>query len=704
MQYTITRSIPGRLRVNLTGKVPEHCAVALEETMAAASFVTKCVVYPKAGAVAICYAATEEFTQQQAFDQVLLLLQSMSRQQLAAWQPKDSLALAPRPRHLFSALANMTLWHLLRRVFLPQPAKTVLRIFHAVPFLRLAFASLRAHRLDVPVLDAAAIVMGFLQKDGSGAGNSMYLLNVAEALQDYTQRRSEGSLAQSLLAIPSKARRLEGDVETEVLIADLHQGELVVARTGDAIPVDGEVVSGNAAVNQSSLTGEPLAIMRTVGDTVYAGTALEEGELVIRVTADPQASKVRSICSLVDQADALKSASQKRIESMADKLVPWNFLLAGVVAASTRSLTKTAAALMVDYSCALKLSGSIAAMTAQRESAKRGFIVKGSRYFEAMAEADVLVLDKTGTLTAAEPTVCGVDSYLGEPENEILRFAACLEEHFPHPVARAVVNRAMELGLEHREQHGPVEYVVAHGVASSIDGKRAVIGSEHFVIEDEAVSVDPATLESIHQKAQGASPLFLGIDGVLAGVIYVEDPLKPGVKEALGKLKEQGFERIIMLTGDNESTARRVAELAGIDEFRANLLPEDKHLLVLQMQEEGYRVAMVGDGVNDAPALAAAHVSIAMSGGSAIARETADISLVSDQIEALVDIRMLSRAFMSRMKHGYRFAVGFNSLLLTLGISGVITPQASAFAHNASTIALSAANTRAYLPASSASE
>jgi heavy metal translocating P-type ATPase len=547
-------------------------------------------------------------------------------------------------------------------------------------------------------LDAAAIGMGFLQGNGSSAGRSMYLLHVAEALEDYTQRRSSSSLAQSLMAIPTAARKLDGDLEIEVALDTLVQGDVVVARLGDSIPVDGTVIGGQAAVNQSSLTGEPLAIMRGEGDSVYAGTVVEDGEIRIQITGNPQASKIRSIVTMMEQSDALKSARQKRIESMADKLVPWNFLLAGVVALTTRSISKTAAALMVDYSCALKLSGSIAVMAAQRESAKHGFIVKGSRFFDAMAEADVIVFDKTGTLTAAEPSVCMVESYCEDSPEEILRLAACFEEHFPHPVARAVVNKALEQGLEHRERHAEVEYIIAHGIASSIDGKRAVIGSEHFVLEDEHIAVAPDILEKIHRSANGTSPLLMAIDGVLAGVIYIEDPLKPGTKEVVDQLRALGFKRIIMLTGDNAGAAQKAALAAGVDEFQANLLPEYKHAFVQELQAAGHKVAMIGDGVNDAPALAAAHVSIAMSGGSAVAREAADISLVSDNLGALVELRRLCCALQKRMAAGYRFTIGFNSLLLALGISGLITPQVSSLAHNGSTVALSTLNARSYLP------
>lgn len=694
MRYTIKHEIPGRIRFSLGGKIPEADALALEEAFLSMACVTTCTAYPKAGSLAVAFEAADMVS---ARNDVIDKLATLSVDDLKAWEPADSWALAPRPRHLFTQIANMTVAHFLRKWLLPKPIRTLVNLYHALPFWRDAARSLRAGRLDVPVLDGAAIAMGFAQSTGS-AGSTMFLLNVGEVLEDFTQRRSESSLAQSLLDLPTKARVERDGAECEVDISELSAGDVVIARTGDAIPVDGDVVSGEAAVNQSSLTGEPLAVMRAAGDSVYAGTAVEEGEIRVRVTGNPGESKVRSIVRMMEQAEALKSASQKRIESMADALVPWNFLLAGIVALTTRSLTKTAATLMVDYSCALRLSGSIAVMAAQRESAARGFMVRGSRYFDAMSEADVIIFDKTGTLTQAAPQVTHVEPYDGYTRDEALRLAACLEEHFPHPVARAVVNKALEEGLEHRERHAAVEYIVAHGIASSLDGARVVIGSEHFVLEDEHVQVEPTELERIHEQAHGTSPLFLAVDGILRGVIYIDDPLKDGVAGVVDQLHAEGFKKVIMLTGDNERTAARIAAEAGVDDFRADLLPEDKHRIVCELQEAGYKVVMVGDGVNDSPALSAAHVSIAMSGGSAIAREAADISLVSNDLEAIVELRRLSRVLNKRMKSSYRFIVAFNSALLALGIAGVLTPQMSSALHNGSTVALSASNARAFLP------
>lgn len=698
MRFAIKHEIPGRIRFDLQGKIPEHDAIALEETFLTLPCVTKCVAYPKAGSLSVAFEGTGKAELALARATVVSKLKALTYKEVKTWEPENSLMLAPRPRHLFTQIANMIVFRAMRRWFLPAPLRTAWTIISAIPFWKAALDSLRRGRLDVPVLDGAAIAMGFIQGKPATAGSTIFLLKVGEILEDYTQRRSESSLVRSLLDIPSTATVVEGDIERQVGIAEIKRGDTVVVRLGCQVPADGEVISGEAGVNQSSLTGEPLAIVRKKGDTVYAGTTVEEGEIFIRVAGNPEESKLRSIVSMVEQSEALKSSDQKHIEAMADKLVPWNFLLAGIVALTTRNLTKTAAALMVDYSCALRLSGSIAVMAAQSESAKRGFTVKGSRYFKHMAEADVIVFDKTGTLTQATPSVREATSYNEMPAEEVLRLAACLEEHFPHPVARAVVNEAMKRGLEHRERHADVEYVVAHGIASSINGKRCVIGSEHFVVEDEHVAIAPEELEAIHKKACGTSPLFLAVDNVLWGVLYIEDPLKENVAEVVEELKEVGFKRVIMLTGDNERSARRIAAKTGISEFKADLLPEHKHEIVEQLQAEGHRVVMVGDGVNDSPALAAAHVSIAMSSGSAVAREAADISLVSDDLHSLVELRKLSCILEKRMAQGYRVTIGFNTLLLALGIGGIITPQASSLLHNSATVGISAYNARAFLP------
>ena len=400
--------------------------------------------------------------------------------------------------------------------------------------------------------------------------------------------------------------------------------------------------------------------------------------------------------SLVKNADQYRSPRQTHREELANRIVPWNFLLAGIVALTTRDIVRTSAALMVDYSCGLKLTGSIAVLSAMSQSAKAGFTVKGSKYFDAVEQADAIVFDKTGTLTEATPQVSKVLSLDGSSKDDILRFAACLEEHFPHPVARAVVNAAAKAGLNHRERHAEVEYVVAHGIASSLDGKRVVIGSEHFVVEDERVVITDDQAAVIRDQGNGMSPLYLAVDGALVGVIYIEDPIKPSAAKAVKELRALGFKRLVMLTGDHDHTAERIAKEAGLDEHRANMLPEDKHAFVKQLKDEGYNVMMVGDGVNDAPALALADVGIAMGQGTAVAKEVADITLTDGDLSSLVTLRKLSVELSHRLDSTFRTVLGLNSLFLALGIAGAITPQTSSLAHNASTIALSAASGRGF--------
>lgn len=460
--------------------------------------------------------------------------------------------------------------------------------------------------------------------------------------------------------------------------------------------VDGEVVRGTAMVNQAALTGEPLAVERGVGDNVFSGTAVEDGEIIVRVTADAGETKLRSIVALVEQAESFKSETQSRMEQLADRIVPWNFLLAGAVALTTRSLVKTSAALMVDYSCALKLTGSIAVLAAMSQSAQAGFTVKGSKHFEAMAAADTIVFDKTGTLTEATPNVACVLALDGWNRREVLRLAACLEEHFPHPVARAVVRAAAEKNLRHRERHADVEYLVAHGIASSLDGKRVVIGSEHFVVEDEGVSLTEEQKRRVADETEGLSPLYLAVDGELIGVIGIEDPLKAGVREAIADLRMLGFKRVVMLTGDGERTAARIADAAGVTEYRANLLPEDKYAFVERLKAEGSKVVMVGDGVNDAPALSLADVGIAMGQGTAVAKEVADITLTGGHLSALVTLRTLSAGLTARLNASFKEVIAINSALLAAGIGGLITPQTSSLLHNASTVALSVRNGGTY--------
>lgn len=689
MRYVIEHEVPGRLRLTFADHLDASDALALETSLSSWTGVERVRSYPRICSIAIWY--------RDALARTALLdrLNELSRVQLDAACAQAPTALAPAVPSAARSIIRLVGNHLIRCWLLPPALRAVWAGLHYLGFLRAGLTSLMRHRLDVPVLDATAIGLSFVKRDPKTAASTMFLLDLGEALEDATRERSEHELIRSLMTIPQNARRLEDGEEVTVPAQSLRVGDLIVARTGMPVCVDGVVVRGAAMVNQAALTGEPLAVERMAGDDVFAGTAVEEGEIVIRVGAEPASTKLRSIVNLVEASEQLKNEIQTRREHLADRFVPWNFLLAGLVAATTKSLAKTSAALMVDYSCALRLTSSISVLAAMSQSAHEGMAVKGAKHFEAIAAADTIVFDKTGTLTEATPRVARVLALVPDwTEDEVLRTSACLEEHFPHPVARAVVAAAAARGLEHRERHAEVAYIVAHGIASALDGKRIVIGSRHFVMEDEHVEVAPEAEARINGDLEGLSPLYLAQDGKLVGVLGIEDPLKAGVPEAIVALRSQGIGHIIMLTGDNERTAARIAAEAGITEYRADLLPEDKHAYVEALVARGQRVVMVGDGVNDAPALSAADVGIAMGTGTAIAQEVADVTLAAGGLDAIVRLHALSRSLMGRLDRSFTAVMGINSALLAAGIVGIIRPQTSALLHNGTTIALAAESAR----------
>ena len=690
MRFSIISEIPGRTRLQLAGPVPESDLDALLKLSGDIDGVHKVRVYGRIGQMALEY-------DEQCRAGVLDALGALDAQAIADAKTGYVMQLEPRKNKLVMDLAALVGAHYARRWFLPTPLRAVFVVAGYMTFLRAALRELAQPRLTVPVLDASAIGISFVKRDVDTAGQTMFLLNVGELLEDYTRAMSENELINSLLDVPDKAQKVIGDTEVSVAATELEPGDLVAVRTGMSICIDGVVEQGSAMVNQATLTGEPLAVERSTGDDVFAGTVVEDGSILVRVRANTAQTKLRSIVSLVQTADSLKSEGQSHMEDLANKIVPWNFLLAGLVALTTRSLIKTSAALMVDYSCALKLTGSVAVMTAMSDAAKTGVMVKGAKYFESFAKADTIVFDKTGTLTEAQPRLACVLTTDGWSEDEVLRLSACLEEHFPHPVARAVVNAARERGLEHRERHAAVEYIVAHGIASSIEERRAIIGSAHFVFEDEGARLDSDIKERIESQMQGLSPLYLAVDGTVVGVLGIEDPLKPGVREAIADLHALGVKHVVMLTGDSERTAERIAREAGVDEFKAELLPEDKYAYVERIKSEGRHVAMVGDGVNDSPALGLADVGLAMGGGSDIAKEVADIILTDTDLAAIVRLRRMSQGLIDRLTSSYSKVMLTNSALLALGIAGAITPQTSSLLHNGSTIAYSLGNAKAYL-------
>jgi heavy metal translocating P-type ATPase len=691
MRYTIEHQIPGRVRVCLLGRIPPVDAYALLAIIEEWEEVRACTIYPRTGSLAITHEGA----------------QARLLRKLDGLRPTDIIKRYPTEIQL-SAQAHRferTLWEqiiglLARRVgvrlLLPMPLRFAYQVICALPFLRAALASLLCRRLDVPVLDAAAISSSLIQGKADDAGSTMFLLSIGEMLEDHARDRTQLELIHSLLDVPERVWLVSPDGERLVEADALEPGNRIVVRTGSSIPVDGVVRSGLALVNQNSLTGEPLAIERTVEDTVFAGTVLEEGELVIEVRSTVETTRLRQVVSLVEQSELLRPEGQIRLENLANSFVPWNFLYAGLLLATTRSLERASTALMVDYSCALKLAGSISSLAALREAAHLGITVKGARYLEELAQADVLVFDKTGTLTQTTPKVADVIAFDGWDQREVLRLAACLEEHFPHSVARAVVNEAAAQKLNHREKHARVRYIVAHGIASTLDDKRVVIGSGHFVFEDEGVPYPDKLHRIVDERAAHGSPLFLAVDGKLVGAICIHDPLKPGIANTIARLRAEGFGRIIMLTGDNAATAAHIAREAGITDYRADLLPEEKYAFLEQLRAEGTRVVMVGDGVNDSPALSCADVGIAMSDGAAIAREVANITLGSGDLEMLVRLRRLSTGLAKRMRRSFCWTMFLNTALLALGGVGALQAGTSALIHNGSTVLLSMNSTRPY--------
>lgn len=700
MKYTIEHEIPGRIRITVGGFIPDGDMFAFEELFSQSEDVTSYVIYQRIGSIAFRYGS-KRIRSMEVLDAdreaLIAYLDTLDIKTVIAHRPTYTTAMVPHTNQLLGTLAGMVLGRIITRYFLPVPLRTAWIFFRALSFIRAGLRSLAAGRLDVPVLDAAAVGVSLVKKDYMTASSTMFLLTLGGFLEDYTRQRSKNELIYSLLDVPDSVWRIEGDQEVLVCAGDLETGDIIVVRTGSPLPADGVVIDGEAAVNQSTLTGESLSVIRNAGDDVFAGTAIEEGELVVRVSAPVADARLRSIVSLVEQSESFKSVSQSHTDRLADRIVPWNFLLAGIVFACTRDLEKASAALMVDYSCALKLSGSIAVLTAMSEGAHNGFTVKGSRYFEVMAEADTIVFDKTGTLTTATPVVSNVLAFDGWDRDGVLRLAACLEEHFPHSVARAVVNAAAAAKLNHRERHAAVEYLVAHGIVSELEDKRVIIGSGHFVFEDEGVPIDDDLRKEIDRKVGDASPLFLAVDHLLVGAICIQDPLRPNIAATLQDLRDLGFKRLIMLTGDNKTTAARIAEEAGITEFEADLLPEQKHAYLEKLKADGCKVVMVGDGINDSPALSVADVGIAMGEGAAIAREVADITLASGELSAVADLRRLSSRLFKRMGDSYRFVIALNTALLALGISGVMLPQTSSLMHNGSTVLVSLNNARPYL-------
>ena len=578
--------------------------------------------------------------------------------------------------------------HGLCKVFLPAPLAAAKAAFQSVHFIREGIRCLAKGRLEVPVLDAAAIGISLLRRDIPTASSVMFLLGIGEILEEWTHKKSVADLARSMSLNVEKVWVKQGDTEILTQVREVKEEDIICVHMGNMIPLDGVAVCGEAMVNQASLTGESVPVKKEAGAYVYAGTVLEEGELQIQVKKASGSTKYEKIVFMIEDSERMKSSLEGRASHLADSLVPFSFAGTVLTYLLTRNVTKAISILMVDFSCALKLSMPIAVLAAMRESQDHHITVKGGKFLEAAAEAKTVVFDKTGTITKAQPVVAQVIPFGGNDRNEMLRMAACLEEHFPHSIANAVVAQALKEGLAHEEMHTKVDYVVAHGISSRVEGHQVLIGSYHFIFEDEKCVIPKEETEKFERIPSGYSYLYLAVSGELAAVLCIEDPLREEALTIVRDLKKAGIEKVVMMTGDSEKTARLIAQKVGVDAYYAEVLPEDKASFVEKEKQEGRKVIMIGDGINDSPALSAANAGVAISDGAQLAREIADITISGENLYQIVTLKKISNALMKRIHRNYRFVIGFNMGLILLGLSGLIAPGTSALCHNLSTLGI----------------
>ena len=592
-------------------------------------------------------------------------------------------------REYWDRLVNKTVIYFGNKIFLPYPIRAGITMITSVKYIWKGLTTLARRRIEVPVLDATAIGVSIFRGDISTASSVMFLLSLGEILEEWTHKKSVGDLARSMSLNISKVWLVRDGQEIMVPVTEIRSGDPVRVHMGNVIPFDGCVTDGEAMVNQASLTGESVPVRRAEGSTVYAGTVVEEGEITFKVKEANGSSKYEKIMAMIEESEKLKSSLESKAEHLADRLVPYTFLGTGLVWLLTRNMTKTISVLMVDFSCALKLAMPLSVLSAIREASTHDITVKGGKYLEAMADATTIVFDKTGTLAKAQPTVVEVISFNEKLPDELLRIAACLEEHFPHSMAKAVVREAEKKHLVHEELHSKVEYIVAHGISSMLEDKKVVIGSYHFVFEDEKAQIPAEKQELFDHLSAEYSHLYMAIDGRLAAVICIEDPLRPEAAEVVKELKKTGITKVVMMTGDSDRIARTIAERVGVDEYYSEVLPEDKAGFVEKEKAAGRKVIMIGDGINDSPALSASDVGIAISDGAEIAREIADVTIGADNLYEVVTLKKLSNALMKRIRKNYKAIVGINASLIALGVAGVFQPTTSALLHNTSTLVIS---------------
>lgn len=685
MKCTILHDTAGRLRVHLCCKrMTLRQADVLEYYLLAVDGVRSVKVYDRTRDAVVVYDAERE-----------RMIRALAR---FSFEKAEKLDLAPEHtsrtlnREFEDKLALTVMRRCASNLFLPAPVTSALAVIRSAKYIKEGLLALWHRKLSVAVLDATAVTVSMVRGDFATAGSVMFMLRLGEILEEWTHKKSVADLASAMsLRVENVWQQVDG---TEVLtkVTDVKPGDRIVIRTGGMIPLDGRVVEGEAMVNQSSLTGESMPVAKRPGSPVYAGTVAEEGECVVCVEKVSGSGRYDRVVRMIEESEKLKSTAEDKASRMADRLVPYTLGGTAVTYLLTRDVTKMLAVLMVDFSCALKLAIPVAVLSAMRESSGHHISVKGGRFLEAVAKADTIVFDKTGTLTYATPKVAQVIPFGGHREADMLRLAACLEEHYPHSMANAVVEEAKRQGLTHEEYHSQVQYVVAHGISSMVENKKVIIGSAHFVFEDEGCCIPEGEQEKYDALPAAYSHLYLCIDGELAAVICIHDPLRREAKDAVKELHESGFTNVVMMTGDNRRTAESVAAEVGVDAVYAEVLPEDKAAFIRQEKEKGHTVIMVGDGVNDSPALSEADAGIAISTGAAIAREIADITVASEDLFELVTLRKLSEALMARIHGSYRFIVAFNLSLITLGVAGVLPPAISALLHNTSTLGIGLKN------------
>ena len=685
MKCTILHDTAGRLRVHLCCKrMTLRQADVLEYYLLAVDGVRSVKVYDRTRDAVVVYDAERE-----------RMIRALAR---FSFEKAEKLDLAPEHtsrtlnREFEDKLALTVMRRCASNLFLPTPVTSALAVIRSAKYIKEGLLALWHRKLSVAVLDATAVTVSMVRGDFATAGSVMFMLRLGEILEEWTHKKSVADLASAMsLRVENVWQQVDG---TEVLtkVTDVKPGDRIVIRTGGMIPLDGRVVEGEAMVNQSSLTGESMPVAKRPGSPVYAGTVAEEGECVVCVEKVSGSGRYDRVVRMIEESEKLKSTAEDKASRMADRLVPYTLGGTAVTYLLTRDVTKMLAVLMVDFSCALKLAIPVAVLSAMRESSGHHISVKGGRFLEAVAKADTIVFDKTGTLTYATPKVAQIVPFGGHREADMLRLAACLEEHYPHSMANAVVEEAKRRGLTHEEYHSQVQYVVAHGISSMVENKKVIIGSAHFVFEDEGCRIPEGEQEKYDTLPAAYSHLYLCIDGELAAVICIHDPLRREAKDAVKALHESGFTNVVMMTGDNRRTAESVAAEVGVDAVYAEVLPEDKAAFIRQEKEKGHTVIMVGDGVNDSPALSEADAGIAISTGAAIAREIADITVASEDLFALVTLRKLSEALMARIHGSYRFIVAFNLTLIALGVAGVLPPAISALLHNTSTLGIGLKN------------